>query len=567
MDRSIDLKVIISAVDEASSKLKSIQESASAMGKQFTVVGGILAGALGLATNEAIKAEAAQTRLSQILKTTQSASKEQVGVLFEQAKALERLGVVSETSVTIAQGQLATFDLQAKSIENLIPAVLNYAVAEKGAGVSTEELKALTNGLAQALQGNFASLTRTGFVLDEATKSLISNGTEAERVAALVKVLNSTYAGFNEAARMTAEGGLVALRNSLSQVAQLVGNVLLPIINTFVNTYLVPLIQKVIEWAEANPKLTETIVVTTAALAALLITLGPILMAFSMISPPILIATAVIAALTAGIYFLIQNWQAVSQYMAPVIEQVRTMISLVGEFLKPAVDFLVFALKLLWEQLKFLWEILQPILLPVLRLLATMFGATLVGAIAILIGSIGAIALVVASFIEGLRKLIDTLGTVAYWFMEALPAGLTFLRNAWETSWNAIKNTTESVVNFIQAKIDAVIAAWNRAQALVSAPIQAVGGAIRGAVTTVVSAVSGKRQEGGDVNAGESYLVGEKGAEIFTPNRAGTIIPNAGFGGINITITGNTFMSDERTALAIGDMIVNRLKMVAKLRV
>jgi hypothetical protein len=43
----------------------------------------------------------------------------------------------------------------------------------------------MTNGLAQALNGNFASLTKTGFVLDDVTKDLIKNGTEAERTAAI----------------------------------------------------------------------------------------------------------------------------------------------------------------------------------------------------------------------------------------------------------------------------------------------------------------------------------------------------------------------------------------------
>lgn len=37
---------------------------------------------------------------------------------------------------------------------------------------------------------------------------------------------------------------------------------------------------------------------------------------------------------------------------------------------------------------------------------------------------------------------------------------------------------------------------------------------------------NGKRAEGGPVTRGESYLVGEKGMEIFTPNQSGYIIPN-----------------------------------------
>lgn len=38
--------------------------------------------------------------------------------------------------------------------------------------------------------------------------------------------------------------------------------------------------------------------------------------------------------------------------------------------------------------------------------------------------------------------------------------------------------------------------------------------------------IEGMRASGGDVQAGKSYIVGEKGAEIFKPNQSGTIIPN-----------------------------------------
>lgn len=50
--------------------------------------------------------------------------------------------------------------------------------------------------------------------------------------------------------------------------------------------------------------------------------------------------------------------------------------------------------------------------------------------------------------------------------------------------------------------------------------------------------LSGARVLGGPVNAGESYLVGEKGQEIFTPSAGGTIIPNdklGGGGGANVS--------------------------------
>jgi len=41
-------------------------------------------------------------------------------------------------------------------------------------------------------------------------------------------------------------------------------------------------------------------------------------------------------------------------------------------------------------------------------------------------------------------------------------------------------------------------------------------------------AVDGARAKGGPVSRGNSYLIGEKRPEIFTPNRSGHINPNTG---------------------------------------
>jgi len=77
--------------------------------------------------------------------------------------------------------------------------------------------------LAQALNGNFASLTRTGFVLDEYTKKTIKEGTETERAAALVKVLNSTYKDFNANLRNTDAGKMQVLANTAREVQTIIG--------------------------------------------------------------------------------------------------------------------------------------------------------------------------------------------------------------------------------------------------------------------------------------------------------------------------------------------------------
>jgi hypothetical protein len=198
---------------------------------------------------EANAASAAQERLAKLLENTNGGTREQVAALIEQAEALEAVGVVSKDNIITAQSQLATFDLTAGTIKTLTPAIIDYVTAEKGAAASADDFRSMTNGLAQALQGNFASLTKTGFVLDEATKKLISSGTESERAAAVVDVLNSTYAGFNETLRDN--NPLQAAINDLGKLKGDIGEALLPAvdkISKYISNEFIPALRKMAKW-------------------------------------------------------------------------------------------------------------------------------------------------------------------------------------------------------------------------------------------------------------------------------------------------------------------------------
>ena len=171
----------------------------------------------------AMDAQAQQERLSNLLKVTVGATQQQVQVLYDQAAALQNVGVVNKENIIQTQSQLATFNLQIDTIKQLTPAILDYVTAEKGAAASADQFKQMTNGLAQALNGNFASLTKVGFVLDENTKKTIKNGTESERAAALVEVLNSTYKGFNESLAKTDAGQMQILANAADEAREIIG--------------------------------------------------------------------------------------------------------------------------------------------------------------------------------------------------------------------------------------------------------------------------------------------------------------------------------------------------------
>ena len=222
-----------SALVKGEKQLTQFQKTTNTLAKSFvTLFATQKIYAFGKASVMAFAdAEAQQQRLAKLLEVTTGATYGEVAALNAQSKALERLGVVTAGSITQVQSQLATFNLQVSTIKALTPAILDYVTAEKGAAASASDFKAMTNGLAQALNGNFASLTKTGFVLDDVTKNIIKNGDEAERTAAIVKVLDSTYKGFNLSLRQTTSGQLVALKNAAEDAQTIIGGSLLESLN------------------------------------------------------------------------------------------------------------------------------------------------------------------------------------------------------------------------------------------------------------------------------------------------------------------------------------------------
>ena len=208
--------------ESASTKLaKSLRNLAGVFGVTFSTVQVLNFGRASVKAFAQMQAE--QDRLTRLMKVGTGASAAQIQSLNSQAIALENLGVVTKGSITQVQSQLATFNLQTSTIAALTPAILDYVTAEKGATASTEEFKSMTNGLAQALNGNFTSLTRVGFVIDQTTRDLIKNGTEAERAAAIVKVLDSTYKGFNASLRDTPIGQMQLLAGAADGARETIG--------------------------------------------------------------------------------------------------------------------------------------------------------------------------------------------------------------------------------------------------------------------------------------------------------------------------------------------------------
>ena len=68
------------------------------------------------------------------------------------------------------------------------------------------------------------------------------------------------------------------------------------------------------------------------------------------------------------------------------------------------------------------------------------------------------------------------------------------------------------------------------------------------------------RANGGPVSTGKSYMVGERGPEMFTPNTGGRITPNSDIGGstnivVNVDASGSSVEGDEQQGRELGILI------------
>jgi hypothetical protein len=160
-----------------------------------------------------------------------------------------------------------------------------------------------------------------------------------------VDVLNSTYQGFNEAARTTSEGGLVALNNEFGKLQETIGKQLIPVINQLVEA-VTPMIEKVSVWVEQNPELTRNIILTALAVSGLIAMVGMlsvVMLAFNPVVAGVVLAIAGIGVVVYEILEILKilsnDWDMVWLGMKlTVIGVVNSVIGLVEGMINKVIE-------------------------------------------------------------------------------------------------------------------------------------------------------------------------------------------------------------------------------------
>lgn len=357
---SRELSLILRLKDEASKELQGFSGKIDGMKPTFTKMAAVgtaaftgITAVIYETTQAYQEQERYEVKLAHLLKQATGATEEQIKSLYEQASALQALGVIGNETIIALQGQLATFELSTDTIKMMTPAILDMIVAEKGVNATTEDMISFGNAFGMAMEGNYAALTKRGFKLDENTKLIIEQGTETEKAEAITRYLTNTYGGLNEAMRETSEGGMKVLKNDFGDLMKELGKAFVPLLIDLVKK-INPLIIKFKEWVEENSELTKIITLVTLAISGLvavagvlgllLITLTPAIGvltgAIGLILSPIGLVIVAIGALIAIGILLWKNWDTVAAKAQEYWEKIKTIVSGALNWLKE--NFLLF---------------------------------------------------------------------------------------------------------------------------------------------------------------------------------------------------------------------------------
>lgn len=312
------------------------------------------------------------------------------------------------------------------------------------------------------LMGNYEALDAFGINVSAATLE------NSEYVKSLGKSWNQLsdnekmMAVYNEIVRQSSSANGLAkqeaqsfgmqmklLKQKLMETAGTIGEKLLPVLEPLVQKF-VEIVEKVANWANENPKLTQAILVVVGVLGVLMTVVGPIISLFASLSMvasglgigmtallgPIGIVIAVIAALIAVGVALYANWDTIKAKAGEVWNSIKETISSVMQNIKSVIS-------TVWNTIK-------------------SFITTILNAIKTVVSTVwNAIKTVISTACNNIKSTISNI-------------------------WNNIKTTINTILNNIKS----VFSSWgssmvSKAKSAMTNVKNTIGNTLKGAISTV----------------------------------------------------------------------------------
>jgi hypothetical protein len=252
-----EVNIKIKADDMASGKIDGISNRARDLRGSFVklaAAGTAVTGMLGIFTKAALDQQVGVNLLDNALKIVNTSYADQEVALEKTFASIQKLTNFGDDEQRNVLQKLirATGDYEL-SLQAL-PVILDVAAGAQRDVVGT------TDAIARALNGSIGGLSRYGIEVREGSDALSTLAQITER-----------YEGAAEAAK----DPTTDLANLIGDLQEAIGDKLLPVLQPTAES-LSEAVTQVINWTTENPKLTQVIVLGTAALAGLAVVIGVI---------------------------------------------------------------------------------------------------------------------------------------------------------------------------------------------------------------------------------------------------------------------------------------------------
>ena len=332
------------AFKTAGNKIKSAGRTITTTMSVYGMAG-IYAGAKLIEMSEA-QAEAEQ-KLAEIYKSRMGVGKKAVASTLALATAQQKAGVVGDEVQLAAAQQLATYAKYPSTVNTMLPALNNLLVQQKGLNGTQEDATALANLFGKAMMGQTGALKRAGISFTEAQEEVLKYGTEEEKAAMIAEVVRQNVGNMNAEFAKTDAGKIQQAKNTIGDMGEEIGAVLLPAVAdlaTWISENLLPKIQSLIDWLGQHPK----IATFALALAGITAVAGPLIMIIgglvstigsvitiagalgitvgALVAPVLAVVAAIAAAIAIGVA-LYKNWNTIKAKATQVFTAIKTTVT------------------------------------------------------------------------------------------------------------------------------------------------------------------------------------------------------------------------------------------------
>lgn len=426
----------------------------------------------------------------------------------------------------------------------------------------------------------------------EQIKALVDSGHAMEAQKVILAELNTEFGGSAKAAGDTLPGQLNKLKETFNNLAgDLVGKAV-PALTSFTGFIADKGLPKLEEFfgfisGSAGPAIKGIADAFQAALPAIEGVLQPLIQTIGARLVPIFQSLQAIA--TEAMQKISAIIQANGPQLRQIFENLGEVISNLAKVVVPVLRFafaevLPVAIRVLIPILVAVTEVLSAVSTAV-RVLANLITGILVGAFN---GAKVAAGGVKAAF-DTLQPVMVVVGKAVQVLADLVKTAVTFEFNAWAAAVRGVISVIQALVGYAGGAIKKLADVLAAPLAVVTGAFSALAGAVGAVLSTVrglldqadnlaaaadkiagaiskVGGLVGKaasiipgRASGGPVKAGQPYVVGETGPELFIPNQSGQIVANAAATG-GSALGGSTMVFNFPNYLGSKDDLINEIR-------